>query len=207
MRLGSLIAAAAALTIAAAAAELPPCCRVSAPAGEPTDRSLYLIESKWTSDVGKTVSLRVLRGRPQIVALFFTRCEYACPIIVEDIKRIERSLPESLRTNVDFLLVSLDSERDTPEALHEFRQRKQLGLSHWSLLRGRADDVRELAALLGVNFRKDERGQFAHSNVITLLNAEGEVVFQQVGLNQSPLPMVDALRSILKPPTAEASPR
>jgi hypothetical protein len=47
-----------------------------------------------------------------------------------------------------------------------------------------------------VNFRKDERGQFAHSNVISLLNAEGEVAFQQMGLNQGPQQMLDALRRI-----------
>lgn len=198
MRLGHLISTVA-LALTCGAAELPPCCRDAVPAGEPTERSLYLLDSQWTSDVGKNVRLRVLRCHPQIVALFFTRCEYACPIIVEDMKRIARAMPESWRNDVDFLLVSLDSERDTPQALHDFREKKQLALSHWSLLRGRVDDVRELAALLGVNFRKDERGQFAHSNVISLLNAEGEVVYQQIGLNQNPQPMIDAVRAVLKP--------
>jgi protein SCO1/2 len=143
------------------------------------------------------VRLNVLRGRPQVVALFFTHCEYACPIVVEDMKRIERALPDELRDQVDFLLISLDPDRDTPEALREFRQRRQLATAQWTLLRGLEDDVRELAALLGVNFRKDERGQYAHSNVITLLNAEGEVVHQQPGLNQSPQFILDALRKAI----------
>jgi protein SCO1/2 len=35
----------------------------------------------------------------------------------------------------------------------------------------------------GVNYRKDARGQYAHSNLITVLNAQGEIVAQESGLN------------------------
>jgi cytochrome oxidase Cu insertion factor (SCO1/SenC/PrrC family) len=59
----------------------------------------------------------------------------------------------------------------------------------WTLLRGGADDVRELAALLGVNYAEDARGQFAHSNLITLLNADGEIAFQlRSAAGRTPLP-------------------
>jgi protein SCO1/2 len=53
----------------------------------------------------------------------------------------------------------------------------------WTLLRGDNGAVQELAMLLGVKFKKDARGQFAHSNLLTLLNAEGEIVHQHAGLN------------------------
>lgn len=52
-------------------AELPPCCRPALPAGKPTDHSLYQLDSMWTSDAGRKVNLSVLRGRPQVVAMFF----------------------------------------------------------------------------------------------------------------------------------------
>jgi len=162
----------------------PPCCRELKPDAVLTDRSIYQLDSEWTSDVGRRIKLRVFEGRPQVVAMFFTRCEYACPIIINDLRRIEAALPENLRARVDFLLVSLDSTHDTPEVLRAFRESRKLGAEHWSLLRGRADDVRELAALLGVNYQRDARGQFAHSNIITLLNARGEVTRQLTGLNQ-----------------------
>lgn len=168
----------------------PPCCRAPLPASPPTDRSLYLLDSKWTSDVGKTVQLGVLRGRPQVVAMFFTHCEYACPITVHEMKTIENKLPPEVRAKVDFLLVSLDPARDSPEALAAFREKRQLARERWTLLRGREDDVRELAALLGVNYAPDARGQFAHTNLLTLLNAEGEISFQLAGLKQDPAPLL-----------------
>ena len=177
----------------------PPCCRVAMDAGKPTDKSLYLLDSKWTSDVDKTVPLSVLRGRPQVVAMFFTHCEYACPIIVSDMKKLQASLSAEAREKTDFLLVSLDPKRDTVEALAAFRTKSKLPVATWTLLRGNDDDVRELAALLGVNYAPGAGGQFAHSNLITVLNAEGEVVFQQAGLSADPTTLIAAVEKLRKP--------
>jgi protein SCO1/2 len=176
-----------------AAKDQAPCCRAALDASPPTDQSLYLLDSKWTSDRGKTIPLGVLRGRPQVVAMFFTHCEYACPILVNDMKKLEARLPADVRAQTDFLLVSFDSKRDTIETLAAFRKKEKLTVENWTLLRGAVDDVRELAALLGINYMPDSRGQFAHSNLITVLNAEGEVAFQQQGLNTDPAPLIGAV--------------
>ena len=183
-----------------AADPLPPCCRELPPGRPMTDKSLYQLDSVWTSDVGREVKLGVLRGRPQVVAMFFAHCEYACPIIVENVRAIERALPDALRGQVDFLLVSFDTERDTPEALRAYRAKRKLPMANWTLLRGREDDVRELAALLGINYQRDARGQFSHSNLITVLNAEGEVVFQQAGLNKDSRETIAAIEKTLAAP-------
>ena len=39
-----------------------------------------------------------------------------------------------------------------------------------------------LAALLGVKFKQEADGAFAHSNLLTILNPEGEIVHQRTGL-------------------------
>lgn len=174
--------------------DAPPCCRKPLESGKPSDKSLYLTESKWTSDVGRVVPLSVLRGRPQVVAMFFTHCEYACPIIVNDMRKLQASLPEGIRDRVDFLLVSFDASRETAESLRAYRKKEKLPKKSWTLLRGNEDDVRELAALLGINYAADSRGQFAHSNLITVLNAEGEVDFQQAGLNVDRSALLDAVK-------------
>ncbi len=185
------------LTFATDSTNLPPCCRKPLATAAFTDKSLFQLDSVWTSDVGREVRLGVFRGRPQVVGLFFTKCEYACPILVNDMRKIQAALPESLRGQVDFLLISFDTERDTPAVLSDYRKTHKLGTDHWTLLTGKPDDVRELAALLGINYQKDARGQFAHSNVITLLNAEGEVMRQQVGLNTGPEESVKVLEKSL----------
>jgi protein SCO1/2 len=181
---------------------LPPCCRPLPATNALADASIYQLESTWTSDVGRAVKLTVFRGRPQVMALFFTHCEYACPVLVNELKRLEAALPEDLRSQVDFLLVSFDSARDTPAVLAAYREKQQLGTAHWSLLTGAPDDVRELAALLGINYQKDNRGQFAHSNVITVLDVEGRVARQFQGLSLPTGDVIAQLRAVSVPAAA-----
>ena len=87
---------------------------------------------------------------------------------------------------VDFLLVSIDPERDTPEVLREYRAKHQLGTEHWTLLRGNSDSVKQLAEMVGFQFYPGMEKQFAHSLVITILDGNGEIVFQQAGVGALP---------------------
>ena len=177
----------------------PGCCAHGVPSDGPvSDRSLFQLESSWTNDAGNTLKLGALGGRPLVVTMFFAKCEYACPVLVHDMKKVQAALPENVRSRVGFVLVTFDTERDTPAALAEYRKIHELP-ANWSLLRGAPDDVLELAALLGVKFRKDARGQFAHSNILTVLNAGGEMAHQQIGLNQAPDETVKQLVQLLRP--------
>jgi protein SCO1/2 len=159
------------------------CCTALDAAKPLSDKSLYQLETTWTNDDAKPVKLESLRGRPQIFAMFFASCHNTCPLLVFQMKKLEASLPAELRGKVGFTLVSFDSQRDTPAALKTYRTDHELSADTWTLLRGDANDVLDLAALLGVKFKQDAQGDFSHSNLITLLNADGEIVYQQVGLN------------------------
>ena len=173
----------------------PPCCREGLPPGKFSEKSLYSLDSTWTADVGKEVKLEALRGRPQVMALFFTSCQHSCPLIVNDMKEIEKGLPASVRNKVDFLLVSIDPERDTAEALRAFRNKHGLAIEHWSLLRGNAEDVKKLADLVGFRYFPGSNLQYAHSLLISVLNPAGEIVFQQAGVGNG---RDDALGTVLK---------
>ena len=64
-----------------------------------------------------------LRGKPQVVAMFFASCQYACPLIVNDMQRIEAALTPAQRARVGFTLVTFDPRRDTAEVLADYRRR------------------------------------------------------------------------------------
>lgn len=178
---------------AEAASATPTCCAEAKPAAPLSNRSLYQLDANWTNDAGQTVALSALRGRPVVLAMIFTSCEYACPIIVNDMQRLRAALPENVRAQTQFVLVSFDTARDTPAALHAFRARMSLD-GQWTLLRGDSDTVQELALLLGVKYKQDARGQFSHSNVLTILNVEGEIARQHGGLNTD---VSEAARTVL----------
>ena len=196
--LGAVLAMLATGTASAADAGPASCCvpTVLPATTNFTDKSLYQTESKWTTDTGKRIKLGELKGKPQVVTMFFANCQYACPIIVNDMKRMEAALTANQCTNVGFTLVSFDAKRDTPAALAAYRLAHALPADNWTLLQGEPDDVLELAALLGLQFKADANGQFAHSNVITILNAQGEIVHQEIGLNQDIKETVRILRQL-----------
>jgi protein SCO1/2 len=180
----------AAACCAAGSAETKPvakdaCCAAAETAAVPalalSKVSIYQLDAKWINDAGASVQLASLRGRPVVLAMFFASCEYACPIIVDDMKRLGAAVPADLLPQTQFVLVSFDTARDTPAALKAYRERMKLG-DQWTLLHGDAENVQELAMLLGVKFKQDARGQFSHSNIITILNPAGEIAHQRAGL-------------------------
>ena len=182
------------------------CCAAALPAETPLPAaSLYQTEVAFTTDADTSFRLAELRGHPVALVMFFSTCAYACPATVADLARIREKLPEAERARTRIVMVSFDTERDTVAVLHQFREARALD-ADWVLLRGPDDSVRELAALLGVKFKRETDGNFAHSNLITILSAEGEIVHQRAGLtgglNEAAAALLGAVRSDEKAPDA-----
>ncbi len=152
--------------------------------GSFTANSIYQINSVWKNQFGNEINIGDLKGKTQVFAMIFANCTYACPIIANDMRRIEESLSSDELKQIQFTLVSIDPERDTPEKLKQFAKDQNLNFARWQLLTGDRSDIDDLAALLGFRYKKENDGSFSHSNIITILNKEGEIIHQQVGLNQ-----------------------
>ena len=147
--------------------------------------SVYQIDFTWETQSQKKIQSSDLRGKFQLVILAYTECSHACPILVADLKHIEGLIPKGIQEQVGFVFVSIDPERDTPDQLHQFSKKMDLGTG-WHLLHGDSTAVMGMAALLGVKFRQEPDGSFSHSNLITLLDPEGKIVFRLEGLQQNP---------------------
>lgn len=160
-------------------------------------RSLYQLNATWTTQDGTRIKFASLRGKIRLIAMIYASCQYACPLTISDLKRIEQGIPKAQRAKVGFVLVTIDPKRDTPAKLKELAQKRKLDLKRWTLLRGSPDDILELAALLGVKYKKVSDTMFAHSNLITVLDAQGVMKHQQVGLNQSPKKTLQVLYQLL----------
>jgi len=96
-------------------------------------------------------------------------------------KKIEKKITPD---DADFLLISIDPDRDTPGALLDYAKTSKLDLNRWRLLTGNKNGISELAAALGFRYKQEPDGSFSHSNIINVLNESGEVAYQHFGLNQ-----------------------
>ena len=158
-------------------------------------QSIYQVPLEWHSHLGDTLSLDTLEGKIPIMAMVFTNCGYACPRMVADLKNIQEQLPPEKEEDVVFVLVSFDTERDTPERLNQYSKEMQLK-GNWLLLHGNEDEVRTLSMLLDVHYKKQESGDFAHSNKIILLDKQGEIVAEVDGLGSDPSPILNQLKEL-----------
>jgi len=148
--------------------------------------SLYDLTSRWKDHRGEEVSLSSLRGRPRAIAAIYTHCTATCPLALGELKRIAAATDSS----VGFVLVSLDPARDTPRALAMYASEHGLDPARWTLLAGSDADIRELAAALGIRYRRLDADAIAHANLITIVDANGVVVHQQTGFDGT----ADAIR-------------
>jgi protein SCO1/2 len=172
------------------------------PAAEPlSGTSIYNLASAWTDQDGKSVQLASLRGELVVVAMAYTSCKDICPMIVADMVAIEDRLKESSPAKVHFVFFSIDSTIDTPERLKAYAGDHGLDLAHWTLYHGDDKAVRELAAVLGVRYRRDPNGGFDHAAIISLLDEEGNIAFQKADAQVNTGEMVEKIRALagLKP--------
>lgn len=157
-------------TARAAAAAVP----ASAPSTLPGD-SIYRLNPRLVDQDGRSVALDSLRGAPLVVSMFYSSCDMVCPLIFETIKQTRLALPAARRERVNVLMVSFDPERDTVAQLKITAAAHGCD-SHWTLARASEGDVRQIAAVLGVQYRRLPSGAFNHSSAILLVDPEGRIV-------------------------------
>ncbi|MFT4975495.1 MAG: protein SCO1/2 [Myxococcota bacterium] len=128
------------------------------------------------------------------VSMFYASCPSACPMLIEDIRSLEAQLTPSERAALWGLLVSLDPVTDTPEVLTSVIACHGLDASRWRLVSSSPDQVRDIAAVLGISYQSIEDGELHHSSLVTLLSPDGRLLQRVEGLRQSPGPLLAALR-------------
>ncbi len=137
--------------------------------------SIYHLEAALTDQAGRPIGLDVYRGHPVLVTMFYANCPAACPLLIDTMRAVERSLDPRTAAGLRVLMVSVDPERDTPAALAELAKARRIDLSRWTLATADEATVRKVAALLSIQYRKLPDGEFNHSSVITVLSRAGEI--------------------------------
>lgn len=138
--------------------------------------SIYQLSIPLVDQNGRASQLADWRGQVVMISMFYTSCEFVCPRIVEALKRTEEKLSAGGNGRVPILMVTFDPTRDDVAVLKHTAEERHLDEKVWTLARTDARNVRKLAALLGIQYRALPSGEFNHSSVLILLDAEGRIV-------------------------------
>jgi len=143
--------------------------------------SIYHAAAEWTDQNGKTLRLRDLAGKPVAISMIYLTCTYTCPATVMHMRKLQKALPESVRKDATFVLVSFDPARDTADKMRAFAKKHDLG-PEWRLITTRKEaDLRELSTLIDFKYKRSADGEFEHSFGIVALDRQGRIAGSSVG--------------------------
>ncbi|XWX02604.1 SCO family protein [Aggregatilineales bacterium SYSU G02658] len=103
-----------------------------------------------TDSSGQPFSAAQLNGKPSVLFFGFANCPDICPLTLREFQRVRRALGDDA-DRVNFVFISVDGNRDTPEFLR-FRL-EQLGVTEDIIaLTGDPDLVRQIGRPFSVDF-------------------------------------------------------
>lgn len=132
--------------------------------------SLYSHPWTWTDEHGQAVTLARWRGRPLVLTAMFTQCKATCPRTLAKLRRVQDDFQRAGRP-AEFVLVTLDPDNDTPQALSRFKASSGLPES-WHLLSGSRADTRALRDVLGIHVI-DDGPHLLHDGRIVIFDGDG----------------------------------
>ena len=163
--------------------------------------SIYQLPLPLTDSNGQTRDWRTLRGKPHLVSMFYTSCQYICPLIVESGKAVERQLTPAQQKKLGVVLISMDPARDDPAALKKVAEQRKLDTTRWTLASPPAGEVRAVAGVLGIRYRLLADGEFNHTSELVLLDADGRILARtdKIGSAQDPAFLAAVRKAAGKP--------
>lgn len=181
----------------AAIGPLPALAAPSTAAALPSD-SVYQLSLVLTDQQGRKLSWAAKRGQPMLVSMFYTSCEFVCPMLVEALDNTRAKLGAEERARMPVMMISFDPARDTVAVLKQTAEQRQLDPAVWTLARTDAKSVRQLAAVLGIQYRALANGDFNHSTSLILLDADGRVMARTSRLGDADPEFVKKVSAVAK---------
>ena len=90
----------------------------------------------------------VLKGKIVLINFFYTDCDAICPLMTENLARVQELLGPRVGKDIFMVSISLQPEHDTPEVLAAYAQTYGAGPG-WTFLTGQKDDIELLRHRLG----------------------------------------------------------
>ncbi|MGH2426851.1 MAG: SCO family protein [bacterium] len=136
---------------------------------------------------GQRIRLGRFRGKLVLLNFIYTRCIDVCPITTAALVRAQNGLIQRgwWATDVVFLSVTTDPERDTPAAFKTYAKRYQADARGWYFLSGSPSAVEGILKQYGILVREKAKGLQDHYLPTFVIDRQG-VVLGAYGINPDP---------------------
>ncbi len=135
-----------------------------------------------TSQDGARVSLHDFRGKVVAVTFIYTYCPDFCPMLTANMVHVQERLGSDFGSRIAFVSITVDPEHDTPEVLKRYAQELGADLDGWVFLTGDPAVLRHVEAQYGVFARKTKEGAVDHTFLTSLIDPDGILRVQYLGV-------------------------
>jgi protein SCO1/2 len=171
---------------------------VSLAGGEMLPKIKPAPEFALTKQDGKRLALKDLRGKVLTITFIFASCADTCPLLTAKMAGIQNRLGSDFGKKVHFVSITVDAERDTPEVLKQYAEGHKANPAGWAFLTGTPAEIREVARRYGIYYKKTPRGDVDHTFLTSLVDHNGTLRVQYMGVKFNPDEMLRDIRSLVR---------
>lgn len=151
-----------------------------------------------TDQEGRQVALADLRGKVVVVTFIYATCTDFCPLLTVKLTGLQARLGPALGRRVVFMAITVDPERDTPVVLRQYAEHHGADARGWAFLTGTPEEIRDVARRYGVYYRRQSRGDVEHTFLTSLVDPQGILRVQYMGVRFDPDEFLRDLQSLME---------
>ena len=151
-----------------------------------------------TTQDGKRLSLKELRGKALAITFIFASCIDTCPLLTAKMVQIKQKLGAAFGPQVNFVSITVDPERDKPEVLKRYAEGYKANRAGWAFLTGTPAEIHEVTKRYGIYAKKTPRGDVDHTFLTSLVDQSGTLRVQYMGVKFNPDEMLRDLQSLIR---------
>lgn len=122
---------------------------------------------------GQVLSTESLKGKVYVADFIFTHCAGPCRSMTQRMGQLQKDLNDA---SVQFVSISVDPKRDTPEVLKAYGDQFGADAATWKFGTGDAADIQRIAHGMLQPFEPAKEGQdILHSERFILVDAAGKI--------------------------------
>ena len=120
------------------------------------------------------------KGKVLVVSYIYTNCPDICHMISKKLNKFKSGLDQKTLNNVEFVSITFDPTRDTPEVLKEHLEKMDLDIDNWYFVTGRRDRVYETLEVAGIDpmldsMENSDSYTMNHRDRISLVDRDGHI--------------------------------
>ncbi|HXV81218.1 MAG TPA: SCO family protein [Candidatus Binatia bacterium] len=151
-----------------------------------------------TKQDGQWLALKELRGKVLAITFIFASCTDTCPLLTAKMAGIRNRLGPDFGAKVQFVSITVDPGRDTPEVLKRYAEAYKANIAGWAFLTGTQAEIRDVAKRYGIYHKKTARGDVDHTFLTSLVDRDGTLRVQYMGVRFNPDEMLRDIQGLVK---------